>query len=76
LPILHIFCKILIPCKNVHLQCAWCHCSYLWYHPWQVSSILKLESFLCLLEFEIWIPFICLQPEIQIKQINHVFSTS
>jgi hypothetical protein len=31
---------------------------------------------LCLLVFEIWIPFICLQPEIQIKLINHVLSTS
>jgi diadenosine tetraphosphatase ApaH/serine/threonine PP2A family protein phosphatase len=35
LPILHIFCELLIPCKNVQLHCAWCHCSHLCCHLWQ-----------------------------------------
>ncbi len=73
LPILHIFCKLLIPCKNVELHCAWCHCSNLCCHPWQESSVLIPEYFLCHLMFEIQVPFICWQPEIQIR---HLFSAS
>jgi hypothetical protein len=56
LPILHIFCKLLILCKNVQLQCAWCHCSHLCCHPWQVSSVLKPQIFPFLIMFEIWVP--------------------
>jgi len=75
-PILHIFCKLLIPWKYVQLHYAWCYCSYLCCHPCWVSSVLKPKRLPCLLMFEIWVPFIRLQPEIQIKQISHVFSTS
>ncbi len=57
------FCKLLISCKNVQLHCARCHFSHLSCHPWQVLSVLKPESFLCLLMFEIQVPLICLQPE-------------
>jgi hypothetical protein len=64
LPILHILCKILIPCKNVQLHCAWCNCSYFCCHPWWVSSVLKPKCFPCLFVLEIWIHFICLQLEI------------
>jgi hypothetical protein len=56
LPILHIFCKLLILCKNVQLHCAWCHCSHLCCHPWQVSSVLKPQIFPFLIMFEIWVP--------------------
>jgi hypothetical protein len=59
--------KLLIPWKKVQFHCAWCHCSHLCCHPWQVSSVLKPESFPCLLVFEIQIPFIYLQAEVQIK---------
>jgi hypothetical protein len=76
LPILHIFNKLLIPCKNVHLHCAWCQCSHLCCHPWWVLLVMKPECFLCLLMLEIWVPPICLQPEIQIELISHVFSAS
>jgi len=62
-PILHIFCKLLISWKYVQLHCTWCHCSYLSYHPWWVSSVLKPKCLPCLVMFEIWVPFIRLQPE-------------
>jgi hypothetical protein len=55
------------------LHCAWCHCRHLCCHPWWESLVLILEYFLCHLMFEIQVPFICWQPEIQIR---HVFSTS
>jgi hypothetical protein len=42
----------------------------------RVSLVLKWERFLCPLMFETQVPFICLQPEIQIKLSSHVFSTS
>jgi len=61
LPILHIFCKLLNPCKRVQLQNAWCHCSHLCCHPWQVSSALKPEYFSCLHMCQIQVPLICLQ---------------
>ncbi len=53
LPILQKSCKLLIPCENVQLHCAWCRCSHFCCHPWQVLSVLKPESFLCLFLFEI-----------------------
>jgi hypothetical protein len=49
------------------LHCARCHFSHLCCHLWQVSSVFKPESFPCLLVFEIQIPFIYLQPEVQVK---------
>jgi hypothetical protein len=58
------------------LHCAWCNCSHLCCHPYWVSYVLKPECFPCLLMFEIQVPFICLQPEIQIELISHVFSAS
>ncbi len=65
LSILYIFCKLLIPCKNVQLHYAWCCCN-----PCQVLSALKLKFFLCLLICETWVPFIYLQPKIRIKSCH------
>jgi hypothetical protein len=45
-------------------------------HPWLVLSVLNLECFMGLLMFAIQVPFICLQPEMHIKLINHVFAIS
>jgi hypothetical protein len=58
------------------LHCARCHCSNLCCHPCWVLSVLNPEYFPCLLVFEIWVPFICLQTEIQVKLISHAFFTS
>ncbi len=52
--------------KMFKLHCSWCHFSHLCYHPWQDTSVLNPECFLCLLMFEIWVPFICLT-----LQCNH-----
>ncbi len=69
--------KLLIPTKNAQLHCAWWHCRDLCYHPLWVSSVHNPKCFLCLLMFEIWVPFICLQPQkIQIKLINIIFCTA
>jgi hypothetical protein len=52
-------------------------CGHLWCHSWWVPLVLKPECFLCLLMFEMPVPFICRQLDIQkIKLIRHVFSTS
>jgi hypothetical protein len=48
------------------LYCAWYHCSHLCCYPWKVLLVLKSEYFLCLLICKVWVPFICLQPEVQI----------
>jgi len=77
-PVAHpsIFCKLFIPCKNVRLHCAWCHCSHLCCHPCWVLSVLNPECFPYLLVFEIWVAFICLQPEIHVKLISHALFTT
>ncbi len=46
LPILNIFCKLFIQCKNVQLHCAWCQNNPICCHTWWVSLVLKPESFL------------------------------
>jgi hypothetical protein len=60
----------------VQLHDAWYHCRHLCHHPWRVFSVFKPECFPCLLMFEIWVSFICLQPQILIKVISHVFSNN
>ncbi len=57
-PILHIFCKLLILCKNARLHCSWCQCSHLYCHPWQVLLVVKPECFMCLLMLEIYLLFV------------------
>jgi len=59
LPILHMFCKLLIACKYIELHYTWCLRNYFCCHPWWVLSVLNPKCFPSVFVFEIWIPFIC-----------------
>jgi hypothetical protein len=76
LPIFHIFCKLLFHGNmfNCIVPGAITAISYTAHGGFRQSWSQSASP--CVLIFEIWVPFICLQPEIQIKQISHVFSTS
>ncbi len=45
LPMLHLFRKLLIPCKTVHLHCVWRHCSHCCCHPWWILLVLPVSSY-------------------------------